>query len=99
MSKEILGNSFGVQSIAHFDDIDNPGGITLTTEQDADPLLEHAKILADQTPGKEFRHVAVIPAAVMDQAFREGWFNDDARWNQWLNDPNNRAFRTWQGRV
>lgn len=46
-----------------------------------------------------FRHAARIPMPVVAQAFREGWADDTARWRRWLNDPDNAAFRVWQGRV
>jgi hypothetical protein len=38
-----------------------------------------------------------VPLFVWEQSEREGW--DEKRWAQWLNDPDNRAFRVWQGAV
>lgn len=38
-----------------------------------------------------------VPLFVYEQSVREGW--DDKRWAQWLNDPDNAAFRVWRGRV
>ena len=69
------------------------------TRQDVEHILEAARILADQPPGKDFRHAAFIPDAVMNQAFTEGWFHDAAAWKRWANDPANAAFRTWAGRL
>lgn len=38
-----------------------------------------------------------VPYFVWEQSEREGW--DERRWAQWLNDPDNRHFRVWHGRV
>jgi hypothetical protein len=69
------------------------------TRQDVEPILDAAKILADEPPGKDFRHAAFIPDVVLEQAFREGWFHDAAAWKRWANDPANARFRTWAGRL
>jgi hypothetical protein len=29
----------------------------------------------------------------------EGWFHDKKAWKRWANDPNNRDFRVWKGRL
>ena len=69
------------------------------TRQDVEPIVEAARILADEPPGRDFRHAAFIPDVVLDQAFRDGWFHDAAAWKRWANDPANVAFRTWAGRL
>lgn len=38
-----------------------------------------------------------VPAFIWEQSEREGW--DEKKWAEWLNDPDNRAFRVWPGRV
>ena len=75
------------------------GGYSIETRQDCSHIVQAARVLADEPPGKDFRHVGFIPDAVMNAAFREGWIHDKAKWKQWFNDPENRAFRTWQGRL
>jgi hypothetical protein len=62
-------------------------------------IVKAAEILAEQPPGKDFRHVGFIPDTVLNQWMIDGTFNDPERIRRWLNDPENRAFRTWQGRV
>ena len=69
------------------------------TKQDVRPIIEHCQVLSEQTPGKEMRHVAEIPMVVYQKAMREGWINDKAKMKRWLNDPDNKAFRTWQGKI
>lgn len=75
------------------------GRTFIETRQDVEPILEAARILAGETPGKDFRHAAFIPDVVLERAFREGWFHDRAAWKRWANDPANAGFRTWKGRL
>jgi hypothetical protein len=81
--------------IIHKDD----GVSRVETQQDVTPIIKAAKMLSEQTPGKDMRHAAFIPKTVLDQAFIEGWFHDKAAWKRWANDPANEAFRTWKGRL
>lgn len=98
-TKKLLLNSFGgLHEVAYFDE-ERPNDLLIKTFQDMDPLVEKAKVLSDQPPGKDLRHVAVIPMTVLDQAMREGWLNDKKAWKKWANDGANRGFRTWAGRV
>ena len=69
------------------------------TQQNVAPILKHVKDLQELKPGKELRHVAEVPMVIYQKAIREGWANDKAKWKKWLNDPNNKLFRTWQGKV
>ncbi len=69
------------------------------THQDVQPVIEHAKVLGEQTPGKELRHVAEIPMVIYQKAVREGWAEDKKKFKEWLNDPDNKMFRSWKGRV
>ncbi len=48
------------------------------TRQDVEPIIEAAKILSEEAPGRDFRHAAFIPDTVMNQAFVECWFHDKA---------------------
>jgi hypothetical protein len=75
-------------------------GVTrVETRQEVSHIIDAAKMLADETPGKDFRHMAYVPKTVLDQAFNEGWFHDKAAWKRWLNAPENQCFRTWKGRA
>tara|TARA_R110002072_G_scaffold94434_1_gene208653 strand:- start:1086 stop:1376 length:291 start_codon:yes stop_codon:yes gene_type:complete len=69
------------------------------TTQDVQPIIEHCKILADNKPGKDIRHVAEVPLIVYQRACREGWANDMSQWRRWLNNSDNKVFRTWQGKL
>lgn len=98
-TRKLLLNSFGgLHEVAYFDE-ERPDDLLIKTFQDCSAIMEEAKVLADEAPGKDFRHVAKIPMTALDQSMREGWLNDKKAWKKWANDGANRAFRTWPGRV
>jgi len=67
--------------------------------QDVAPIVEAARRLAEEAPGRDFRHAAFIPENELNRAFTEGWFHDPAAWKRWANDPANACYRTWPGRL
>lgn len=96
--KVLTANYLGIQEYQHIDPM-RPDDLIIETVQDCTPILEDAKAWRDVTPGKEWRHVACIPTYFLDKAAKEGWLHDDAKWHAWLNDPDNKLFRTWPGRI
>jgi hypothetical protein len=80
---------------------ENDGGVVLETAQDVSDIIEANK--ADYNAGAGFagdmRHVARIPLVVYDDLMRRGIAQDPARLKAWLNDPDNRLFRSHPGRV
>jgi hypothetical protein len=81
---------------------DADGNEMIETRYDTAPLLHETRIDRDLGLGADrkatFRKIANIPEHVMDQAFREGWFHDPAAWKKWVNNPDNRAFKIFEGR-
>ena len=75
--------------------------IVYHTQQNVEPVLEHVKHIKDTTvkQGMDMRHVAEVPMVIYQKAMREGWSNDEKAWKRWLNNPDNKAFRTWEGKV
>ena len=96
--KLILEQNANYAEVAYFDE-ERPQDLLIKTFEDCEPIIERAKMLSEMEPGKEFRHSAIIPKHVLDKAHREGWFHDKQKWRDWANDPANRAFRTWPGRL
>ena len=75
-------------------------------EQDADPVIDHAHELGRDSPARpvshsKARHVAEIPTIIYYELLRKfGPPRDNpSDWKKWFNDPENRAFRVWGGRV
>ena len=36
---------------------------------------------------------------IYEKAILEGWANDTDKWKKWLNDNDNKVFRSWKGKV
>jgi hypothetical protein len=70
------------------------GKTYLETRQDAEPLIEAARILADVPPDPQtgWRFVGFIPDAIWNKACAEGWLHDKAKWRAWMRDRDNRAY-------
>lgn len=102
MSDKIIYQADG--TVARVLHVDKPGdfysGFTTEVFEDVEPIIDSVKTLReDQRPRGDMKHVARVPVIVVEQAMREGWFHDQAKWNRWLNDSQNRDFRVWEGKV
>lgn len=91
-------NSDGVKRTSVVDD-DKPWQLKVFTEVEMDGVLESIKRARDEGhhPKSANRLVARVPMTVVEQSIHEQW--DDGDWKKWLNDPDNAAFRIWQGQV
>lgn len=89
----------GNRSQLFIDETNLDGKLVVHDLEDCEPYIKEAKRLSEQTPGEEWRHAAIVPHFVYRQAIREGWHNDMKAWGKWANDPDNKAFRTWPGKL
>jgi len=68
--------------------------------QNVQPTIEYAHYLSQALkPGKDMRHVAEIPMVIYQKMVREGSIHDKTALKKWLNNPDNKMFRTWKGKV
>ena len=67
--------------------------------QNIDNTLKYVNHLRDMPVGKDMRHVAEVPQVIWEKAVQEGWSKDQQAWKKWLNKPENKVFRTWQGKL
>ena len=89
-----------IARVLHADDRDPFGDFAIETIEDVEPLLDSVKVLReDHKPRGDMKHVARVPVTIVEKAMREGWFNDQAAWARFLNDPDNAAFRVWEGKL
>jgi hypothetical protein len=96
MRRELLDQYGSVVKVLH---TRGDEGVIQTIE-DVEPIIQEAKALRENHRSRgHFKHVARVPSSVAEQAMREGWFHDQARWDRWLNDSQNRDFRVWEGTV
>lgn len=78
----------------------NDRELIVTDEQEAASILRANSRDADiDQTGNHFRLVARVPKPILDRARREGWLHDTAKWKAFLNDPDNKAFRIWPGKL
>lgn len=70
--------------------------------QDITKLISGNKILQTAYRPKKFgdgRRMASIPIVIWEDLMRRGITTDAKKLKAWLNDPDNRAFRTMLGRI
>lgn len=95
-------------SITTFHDVDD-GGVVIAKEQNIDALVNANKEEYNNADSKWSdnaleNRVARVPLAVFDQLQKEGITRgftilDQKRFKAWLNNPDNRVFRTKAGRI
>jgi hypothetical protein len=94
--KLVYRDSDGIRRTAIVDD-ETPDKLVVNTELNLGRLLENNAALEEAQRGRGDKLVARAPLTVYERSIHEGW--DDNDWKRWLNDPDNRAFRVWKGRV
>ena len=81
---------------------DSETGLPLITyTQDVKPIIEANKRAANNFVGTNkdgFTRVASIPNVVVQRLMQTGIWYDEKAMNAWLDDPDNRFFRTDDGR-
>jgi hypothetical protein len=87
----------GVRRTLHWRE-DEPDRFGVNTEVDVEQLVKNNAALAELHPqGSTNKLVARVPLTIYERSVHENW--DDEQWKRWLNDPDNKAFRIWPGRV
>ena len=84
----------GISHSFHLDE--HSGDARIVAAQDVTPLIEFNKIQANEPvkKGAEWRKVASIPLGVYFELKKQGIIGDQKAFKRWLNDPENRFFRT-----
>jgi hypothetical protein len=70
--------------------------LVVESTQDCADIIEdnRAHRNVDSKPFGKWRRVAQLPNVVVEQLMRDGIWWDRKAFRRWLNDPNNRYFRT-----
>jgi hypothetical protein len=91
--------STGIVTKFHYD-ADKDEAIIQKT-QDVSSIIEANKVEFNAAPERfgEFTKVGSIPLSVYYELERKGILNDQKALAKWLNDPDNRAFRTRPGTI
>lgn len=84
----------GVSHSFHLDE--HTGDTRIIASQDVSGLLDSNRAQANEPVkrGAEWRKVATIPLVVLFDLRRRGIIGDQKAFKRWLNDPDNRFFRT-----
>ena len=77
------------------------GDVSVEARQDVEPVIELARAEHNAGAGRwnDLNKVASIPAVVYEDLVRRGITRDQKAFRRWLDDPDNRAFRTRPGRL
>ena len=91
----------GITEYFHYDPVTDQA--TIETVQDYSPIAEHNAAQYREVTSLDRwgdgKRVATIPLAIYNRLKKEGITNDQAALRRWLNDPENRVFRTRPGKV
>ena len=91
----------GITKWFHYNDATDE--VTIHTEQDLGDFLEqNQKMRNNQTSLDRWgdgKIVASIPMTIYAQWLVDGRANDQAFLKRWLNDPENKVYRTFAGKV
>jgi hypothetical protein len=76
-------------------------GFTIQTQQRMDEIREANLAAYKEAPTKwgDGQRVASIPLTIWARLKRDGVLDDQKAFRKWLNDPDNRVFRTRPGTV
>ena len=101
MTKRLLNDDAftGVKTYYNYD-ADKDEAI-ISKEQDVSAIIEANKAEFNAAPERwgEWTKVGSIPLSVYYELERQGILNDQKAMAKWLNDPDNRAFRTRPGTI
>lgn len=94
-------DALGITRIWHYDEETDKA--TIETRQDVSAIIEENKNeyaqIDERARWGEWTRVASIPMSVYFQLKREGKLDDEAYMKRWINDPENKYFRTRPGEV
>jgi len=102
MKKHFDSNKeLGITRTWHYNDATDEA--TIQTQQDVTDVIEENKNefaqIDERAKWGELTKVASIPLSLYYQLKAEGKLDDQAYMKRWLNDPDNRHFRTRPGEV
>ncbi len=94
-------DALGITRIWHYDAEKDEA--TIETRQDVSQIIEENKQeyaqIDERARWGEWTRVASIPMSIYFKMKAEGKLDDEAYMKRWLNDPDNKYFRTRSGEV
>lgn len=89
----------GISHVFYYDNETDEA--TITAEQEVEDVVEANKRLYNDAPERwgDWNRVAQIPMTIFWDLKKKGILDDQAALKRWLNDPDNRFFRTRPGTI
>jgi hypothetical protein len=102
MRKRVISDdrdSSGILTSFHYDQADD--SFVIQKEQDVAGIIEANKVEFNDAPTRwgEWTKVGSIPLTIYFDLQKKGILQDQKALAKWLNDPDNRAFRTRPGTI
>jgi hypothetical protein len=90
--------------LAHTEIEESDGRLLVNNVQDAEPIIEANKLELNSghdgySASRNLRKVASLPLITWLDLKKRGILRDPKKFRAWLNDPDNRFFRTAPGRI
>jgi hypothetical protein len=103
INKRLVSENAAIGQKQYWHDHDD-GSVTIQTVQDVEDVAESNKQSFNQVDERanwqgDMHKVASIPMAIFYDLKRKGILDDPAAMKKWLNDSDNRVFRTRPGTV
>ena len=81
-------------------DDERPDQLNIAWSQDVTDIIKQNRVdEEDHKSGGDLKLAARIPLAVWNDLLAQGIAQDPDALKKWMNDPENRDFRVWRGRV
>jgi hypothetical protein len=103
--KRILDYDPATKTVQFYHEDELTGDVALETRQDITPIVEHNKALFNQVDerarwGNGQTHIATIPNSILVKLAKiTNNFKDKAAFDRWMDNPDNRVFRTRPGKL
>lgn len=62
------------------------GRTYIESRQDAEPIIEFVKDMANAPQDKDFKYLGTVPMSAVNNALVEGWANDPKAWRKYLRE-------------
>ncbi len=101
MAKRLINDDAFTGIKTYFDYDENTDEAIIRKEQDMTAIIENNKREFNAAPDRwgEWTKVGSIPLSVYYELERQGITKDQEAMKKWLNDPDNRYFRTRPGTI
>ena len=103
--KRILDYDPVTKTVQFYHENELTGDVALETRQDVTAIAEHNKALFNQVDerarwGNRNIHIATIPNSILEGVRKlTNNFKDKAAFDRWMDNPDNRVFRTRPGKL